>query len=70
MNHDEKVEVIAARQHDLWCALTKTLASKETLNPDRLRRWETFWKPYAELSDGQKERARMEAEKLLELIGE
>lgn len=50
----DRLEQLAALEHDQWVEWSRTIAA-QGLTPERLARWEAYWKPYAELDEATKE---------------
>jgi hypothetical protein len=47
---------------------SKSIAEKEKLSPDRVERWRTFWKPYADLPEEIKEMDKSWARRALAIF--
>lgn len=58
-------EKLAELEHDQWIAWSKDIAKSEKINPDRYQRWEKLWRPYAELTEIEKDQDREWADKAL-----
>lgn len=65
----ESREVLAEIEHEQWIAWSKNIAETEPdLNPDRLIRWSTLWRPYSELTEAEKDQDREWADKVLSAL--
>jgi hypothetical protein len=64
----ELIEKLAALEHEQWVSWSRNLASVQAIFPNRLGRWKRLWKPYEELSEGDKEKDRIWARKVIELL--
>ena len=65
---DKRFEELSALEHDQWMAWSKDIAKKENISSERLKRWKKLWKPYAELTEEEKNQDREYAEKVIEVI--
>lgn len=65
----ETIELLAEQEHLQWLEWSKALAETENLSPERLARWKKMWKPYAKLTEAEKEQDRKYARKILKIIG-
>ncbi len=65
---DSKIEELAELEHKQWYDWSMSLAQDEPLSEVRLKRWEKLWKPYAELTEEEKEQDRIWARKVLNII--
>ncbi len=63
-------EALAELEHEQWIAWSKTVAGTETLSRKRLQRWQSQWKPYAELTDAEKDQDREWADKVLAILNQ
>ncbi|WP_177209077.1 hypothetical protein [Natronobacterium haloterrestre] len=61
-------ERLAALEHRQWMEWSQHLAAEEDLSDDRLKRWESLWIPYAELSEEMKDHDREWADKVLDEV--
>lgn len=68
MNDSELIEKLAELEHLQWIEWSKNIASKEKLSPGRVERWSRLWKPYAELTEEEKEQDREWARKVVALL--
>lgn len=64
----EKREALAEIEHEQWIAWSKNIAETESITPARRERWEKLWRPYAELTEAEKDQDREWADKTLEAI--
>lgn len=65
------IEKLASIEHEQWQAWSQTLANKEQLGEERVKRWrEECWKPYAELSEEMKEHDRVWARKVAKVLAQ
>lgn len=65
----EMIEALAALEHEQWIAWSKALVASETgITLFRRARWEKLWKPYAELTEEEKEQDRIWARKVSALL--
>ncbi len=60
------LERLAELEHEQWVAWARAVADE--VGPERRRRWQAFWVPYAELPEDVKELDRAWARKVLELL--
>ena len=65
LDEEQAIEALAAIEHDQWIEWAKAIAKSEKLSDDRVKRWETMYVPYAELSEEAKEQDRVYARKVL-----
>jgi hypothetical protein len=68
--NDELRERLAALEHEQWVAWSRDIAMTESITPSRLSRWIDLWRPYDELTEGEKDQDRAWADKVLAVIGE
>jgi hypothetical protein len=68
MSLDDLLERLAELEHGQWAAWTREVSGE--VAPDRRRRWEAFFCPYAELPEGAKEQDRLWARRVLDLLRE
>jgi hypothetical protein len=61
------LERLAELEHEQWVAWSRAVAAE--VAPERRRRWEACWVPYAELPEEVKEQDRVWARKVLALLG-
>lgn len=61
------LERLAALEHEQWVTWARAVASE--VDPERRRRWQQYWVPYAELPEEAKEMDRAWARRVLELLG-
>jgi hypothetical protein len=64
---DDLLERLAEVEHEQWVAWSKSVADE--VAPERRRRWEACWVPYAQLPDDVKELDRIWARKVLAALG-
>jgi hypothetical protein len=64
---EDLLERLAELEHEQWVAWSQAVAGE--VAPERRRRWEAYWVPYAELPEEVKEQDRAWARKVLELLG-
>jgi hypothetical protein len=69
MKISQLLEELAKLEHEQWIEWSKSLASKEKLSEERLKRWKEMWVPYENLAEEQKEQDRAYARKAMRLIG-
>jgi len=62
------LERLAELEHCQWLQWSKNIAETENISPERLERWKKLWKPYAELTETEKDHDRNWAFWALELI--
>ena len=68
---NELLEKLAELEHDQWMSWTKYLVENEpSLFPSLISKWYMNWKPYADLSEEEKEKDRIWARKALQIIDE
>jgi hypothetical protein len=70
MVEEELVEALASIEHDQWGTWTQALAIHLALGPDTalLLRWQALWVPYEQLTDEQKEKDRIWARQVIDLL--
>jgi hypothetical protein len=66
MKPEELLEHLAELEHEQWVAWAREVAAE--VSAERRRRWEVFFRPYAELPEEVKELDRRWARKALELL--
>lgn len=63
------LEKLAELEHDQWVEWSKALVQTEKrLSFSRIERWKKLWKPYAELTEAEKESDRKYAAKVLKIL--
>lgn len=62
----ELLEALSGLEHEQWMTWSKNVAQE--VSEERRRRWEGYWVPYAELSEGVKEWDRVWARKALKIL--
>lgn len=65
---NDKLEALAALEHEQWMEWSKYVAENEDISQVRLARWQKLWKPYADLTEEEKEQDRVWARKVLGVI--
>jgi len=65
---DKLREDLADLEHEQWIEWSKNIADSEYIDPERLERWEEYWKPYAELTEEVKDQDREWADKVIEIV--
>jgi hypothetical protein len=60
------LEQLAELEHEQWVAWSRAVA--EEVSPERQRRWQAYWVPYAGLPEEVKEEDRVWARKVLEVL--
>lgn len=63
-----KREDLAELEHDQWIAWSKNIAETEQITPARLERWKELWRPYAELTEAEKDQDREWADQALDTL--
>jgi len=58
-------EKLAELEHKQWLSWTNYLVTNYILPPEIVKKWGKTWKPYKELSEGQKDKDRIWADKVL-----
>lgn len=58
-------ESLAGLEHEQWIAWSRDIAATEKITPARLARWSKLWRPYAELTEAEKDQDREWADKAL-----
>ena len=61
-------EEIAEVEHNIWTTWAKTILEKESISIERQQRWGTFFIPYNELPEKEKNKDRKQADKVIEII--
>ena len=62
------LEYLASLEHEQWMQWAKTLMLEEAITIERKERWWSCMKPYAELTEEQKEHDRVWARKVLAIL--
>jgi len=63
------IEELAELEHEQWIEWSKNISKTEgAISLERLGRWQKLWRPYAELTDEEKEQDRKWARKVIEII--
>lgn len=70
MNNKTLRERIAELEHEQWIAWSKTLVDDplNEISPIRLDRWKKLWRPYAELTEAEKDQDREWADKVISIF--
>ena len=61
-------EPLADLEHQQWMEWSKNICNNERISEDRLDKWAHLWKDYKKLSQEQKEKDRIWADKVIELL--
>ena len=61
----EARESLAEIEHDQWIAWSRDIAATDKITPARIARWSKLWRPYAELTEAEKDQDREWADKVL-----
>lgn len=64
----EQLEKVAALEHEQWTEWSKNIMKTEHISLDRRIRWDQLWRPYAELTENEKEQARVWARKVIAIV--
>lgn len=66
---NETIEKLAELEHEQWVEWSKALVqSEKRLSFARIERWKKLWKPYAQLTEEEKEQDRIYARKVYAII--
>jgi hypothetical protein len=68
MKPEELLERLAEVEHEQWVAWARAVAGE--VSPERRARWESFYGPYARLSEEAKEQDRAWARRVLAVLRE
>lgn len=68
MSERDLLERLAELEHDQWIAWSRNIAETEQITPARLERWRKLWRPYAELTEAEKDLDREWAREALAII--
>ena len=68
IKNPEFLEKLAIIEHEQWIEWATALMEKETLSPERIKRWKLLLVDYPNLSSEYKEQDRKYARKIIELI--
>ena len=66
-DRDILLERLAALEHEQWVAWARSVDAE--VSPERRRRWQQYWVPYAELPEKVKDLDRAWARRVLEILG-
>jgi hypothetical protein len=61
-------EPLADLEHQQWMEWSKNICNNERISEDRLDKWAHLWKDYKKLSQEQKNKDRVWADKVIELL--
>ena len=61
-------EKLAELEHAQWIEWSQNLVAREVISPERVERWRGLWKPYAELTEAEKDQDRVWAKKSIQAI--
>ena len=61
-------EEIAEIEHNVWMTWARTILEKESITIERQQRWGTFFIPYADLPEKEKDKDRKQADKVLAVV--
>lgn len=61
-------ERLARLEHEQWVAWSGDIATSEQITPARLNRWTALWRPYAELTETEKDQDREWADRVLAIL--
>lgn len=61
-------EQLAELEHAQWTDWSKELAATEEIDPVRRARWKKLWRPYAELTEEEKDHDRKYADYVIALV--
>ena len=61
-------ESLAEIEHEQWIAWSKNIAETESITSERLARWKELWRPYAELTEAEKDQDREWADRVLQAL--
>ena len=64
----ELLEKLAELEHIKWMEWARNILSEETVSTPRVQRWARLFVPYSELSEGEKEKDRVLARRVLRII--
>jgi len=64
----QKIEKLAALEHEQWMAWSKDIVKTESIRYGRLERWQKLWIPYEQLTEEQKEQDRVWARKVIDIL--
>lgn len=62
------LEKLAAIEHEQWMEWSQDISTKEKLSERRLTRWQSFWIPYSQLDEKNKDSDRKYANKIIEML--
>ncbi len=66
----DKLDRIASVIHKEWIEWSRETAHRERISEATLRRWKSRWIPFEHLPDKEKERDRIWARRILQLVRE
>jgi len=66
----KELEKISKLEHDQWIKWAKDLMSKETLSPERVKRWAKLFISYDKLKEKDKKKDRIWARKVIKVSEE
>lgn len=70
MNEDKIIEKLAELEHIKWMEWARHMLSEEVITTQRVQRWARLFVPYKDLSEGDKEKDRVLARRVLRLLKE
>ena len=70
MDEDKLIEKLAELEHTKWMEWARHILSEETITTQRVQRWVRNFVPYDELSEGEKEKDRVLARRVLRSLKE
>jgi len=62
------LEELAALEHKQWVQWSQSIAANEKISIDRLKRWQTLWVPYSQLSEKDKDSDRSWAREVISIM--
>lgn len=70
MSKDNLIEKLAELEHIKWMEWARHILTEETISTQRVQRWVRNFVPYGDLSEGEKEKDRVLARRVLRELEE
>ena len=61
-------EKLAELEHEQWVKWSQQVAKTEVISKERLARWSKLWRPYAVLTEAEKDQDREYADKVIQSL--
>lgn len=67
---DHLIEKLAELEHIKWMEWARLILSEESISTPRVQRWARLFVPYSELSESEKEKDRVLARRVIQILQE